>query len=100
MRRYRYLRATQGSHAAGDGYTKGYDVITAEVTRKSKCIDDTLLWDRSIQESFWHIIDYIDLWASNGVVFNPKKFKFSRPEIEFAEFNVTPSSSTLEAIGT
>ena len=43
------------------------------------------------------------LCASNGVVFNPKKFHFAQKEVEFAGFSITeqgikPSKSILEAI--
>ena len=50
--RYRYLRALQGSHIAGDGYTKVYDDFTIDCPCKTKCIDDSLLWDSSIEECF------------------------------------------------
>ena len=41
--------------------------------------------------------------ASNGVVFNPKKFHFAQKEVEFAGFSITeegikPSKNILEAI--
>ena len=101
--RYRYLRAPQGFHAAGDGYTKTFDDITVDVQRKTKCIDDTILWDSDIAESFWHTVECITLCASNGVVFNPKKFHFAQKEVEFAGVSITeqgikPSKSILEAI--
>ena len=101
--RYRYRRAPQGFHAAGDGYTKSFDDITMDVQRKTKCIDDTLLWDSDITSSFWHTIDYIDLCASNGIVFNPTKFHFAKREVEFAGFTVSetgikPSAALLDAI--
>jgi len=101
--RYRYLRAPQGFHAAGDGYTRCFDDITVDVLRKTKCIDDTILWDDDITKSFWHTIDYVALCAENGVVFNPKKFQFARKEVEFAGFSITetgikPSKSLLDAI--
>ena len=47
--RYRYLRAPQGSHVAGDGYTRAYNDFSIDVPRKTKCIDDSLLWDISIE---------------------------------------------------
>lgn len=101
--RYRYLRAPQGFHAAGDGYTRRYDDITVDVKQKAKCIDDTLLWDEDIESAFWHTIDYLDLCSANGIVFNPQKFHFAEDEVEFAGFTVTldgikPSQSTLDAI--
>ena len=101
--RYRYLRAPQGSHVAGDGYTKAYDDFTVDFPRKTKCIDDTLLWDDSIEQCFWHTVDYITLCSKNGVVFNPQKFQFAKRDIEFAGFTITenglrPSARLLDAI--
>jgi hypothetical protein len=101
--RFRYLRAPQGFHAAGDGYTKAFDDITVDVKRKTKCIDDTFLWDDDISSSFWHTLEYITLCAQNGVVFNPKKFQFGRKEIDFAGFKISedglkPTASIMDAI--
>ena len=101
--RYRYLRAPQGYHVAGDGYTKAYDDFTIDFPRRTKCIDDSLLWDDTIEKCFWHTIDYISLCAKNGVVFNPTKFHFAQEELEFAGFNITwtgikPSANILSAI--
>ena len=41
--RYRYIRCPQGYIASGDAYTSRYDSIIADVQRKVKCVDDTLL---------------------------------------------------------
>ena len=50
--RYRYCVAPQGYIASGDGYTKRFDSIVADIPQKTKCIDDTLLWSRGIESSF------------------------------------------------
>lgn len=42
--------APQGFLASGDGYTHRYDRIIADIPRKTKCVDDTLLWDESLVE--------------------------------------------------
>ena len=52
--RYRYLRAPMGFHASGDAYTKRFDDITSDVERKTRCIDDTILWDMNMESAFWH----------------------------------------------
>ena len=101
--RYRYLRGPQGFKASGDAYTKAYYDLTMDIPRKVQCVDDTLLWDNDIEESFWHTIDYITHCSQNGVVFNPTKFRFSQTEIDFAGFHVTkdgikPAKSLLDAI--
>lgn len=101
--RYRYLRAPQGFHASGDGYTYRYDKIATGTPRYTRCIDDTLLWDNNIEEAFWHTIRYIKQCADNGIVFNPDKFVFAQDELEFAGFLVTsegyrPPKRIIDAI--
>ena len=32
------------------GYTHCYDCVIADIPRKTKCVDDTLLWDESIED--------------------------------------------------
>ena len=101
--RYRYCRAPQGYLAAGDAYTRRYDEVTRDVPRKTKCVDDTLLWDKSIEENFWHTFDYLTLCARNGITFNPEKFIFAQREAEFAGLMVTdhhikPTDRMLAAI--
>ena len=90
--RYRYCVAPQGYIASGDGYTRRYDEITSDVPRKTKCIDDTLLWDDSIHESFLHTIDYLDMCGNHGITLNPQKFAFAKTTVEFAGFEVTPTT--------
>ena len=89
--RYRYKRAPQGFHASGDGYTRRMDDITEGVERLKKCVDDSLLWDKTLEDSFWHTMNYITLCGKNGVVFNPSKFVFGADTVDFAGFTVTPS---------
>lgn len=102
-RSYRYLRAPQGFHASGDGYTRRFDDITVDMPRKTRCIDDTLLWDRSLELAFWHTVDYITHCGKSGIVFNPDKFQFADDEVEFAGFVITsdgvkPTKKMTEAI--
>lgn len=88
--RFRYRRAPMGLHTSGDAYTRRFDDITSDVTRSVRCVDDTLLWDDSIEDAFWHAFDYLHLCSSNGLVFNQQKFSFGRTTMEFAGFEVTP----------
>jgi len=101
--RYRYCTAPQGFIASGDGYTHRYDDIIADVPRKTKCVDDTALWDDHIEQHWWRIIDYLELMGKKGVVLNPSKFQFSQKEIDFAGFHITenevrPLDKYLDAI--
>ena len=101
--RYRYLRAPMGFHGSGDGYTRRFDDISAGTERTTRCVDDSLLWDDNVTQSFWHTIKYIKWCADNGIVFNPEKFHFAEEEIEFAGFMLTedgykPPERVIDAI--
>ena len=65
-----------------------FDDITIDMPRQTRCIDDTILWDDSIETSFWHTIDYLAHCGSNSIVFNPEKFHFAEKEVEFAGFEI------------
>ena len=53
-----------------------------------KCVDDTLLWADTIEESYAQTINYVKLCGRNGIILNPKKFKFGADEVEFAGFKI------------
>ena len=55
--RYSYRRAPQGFHAPGDAYNRRFDDITMDIPRKTKMVDDSLLWDNSIEDAFWHTLE-------------------------------------------
>lgn len=88
--RYRYRSAPQGYMASGDGYSRRYDAITADIGNKTKCVDDTLLWSDSIQESFFQAVQWLDICGRNGIILNPEKFVFAAPTVDFAGFTITP----------
>ena len=101
--RYRYKVAPQGYIASGDGYTRRFDEIITDFPRKVKCIDDSLLWSHSVEEAFFHAVQWLDLCGRHGIVLNPTKFVFCRQSVEFAGFEVTPTTvkpcpRSLEAI--
>ena len=101
--RYRYRTAPQGYLAAGDAYTERFDRIISEIPDKTKCVDDTLLWSNTIQESFVSTCKFLSHCARNGIVFNQEKFQFCRDEVEFAGFligkdYVKPAPKILESI--
>ena len=87
--RYRPLTAPQGFHGSGDGYTKRTDDIIAGFPRKCKCVDDSLLHDVTIEQAFWHAVDFLILCNKNGIIFNAEKFIFGKEELDFAGFTVT-----------
>ena len=101
--RYRYKTAPQGYIASGDGYTRRYDEIVADIPNKTKCIDDVLLWSDSLEDSFFQTAQWLYTCGENGIILNPDKFIFGEDVVEFAGFeitqsNVRPSSTYLQAI--
>lgn len=101
--RYYYKVAPQGYLASGDAYTRRYDEIIVDTPRKTKCVDDTVLWDEKLVDHWWRMIDYLELMGRNGVVLNPEKFQFAQSQIDFAGFTITnteikPQEKFLKAI--
>ena len=101
--RYRYRRLPQGYVAAGDAYTRRYDEIIKNVERKVKCIDDALLYDYGIEESYIHTWQFLSICASDGITVNLPKFQFCQKTVDFAGLVITPtgvrpSSGILSAI--
>ena len=101
--RFRYKVAPQGYVSSGDGYTRRFDEIVTDVPQKTKCVDDTLLWEYSLEEAFWQTVKWLDLCGRNGIILNPVKFVFASKTVEFAGFQITatsvkPSLRCLEAI--
>lgn len=75
--------------ASGDGYSRRYDEVVAHIGNKTKCVDDTLLWADTIEESYFQVIQWLDVCGRNGIILNPEKFVFSAPMVEFAGFTIT-----------
>ena len=90
--RFRYRVAPQGYIASGDGYTRRFDEIVMDFPRKTKCVDDAILWSSSIEEAFFHAVNWLDVCGSNGIVLNPSKFVFAKQTVEFAGFEITPTT--------
>ena len=89
---YRYLVAPQGYIASGDGYSRRYDEIVADIHRKTKCIDDTLLWSGTIEESISQAVQWLDICGWHGITLNPDQVVFAQETVEFAGFEITTDS--------
>ena len=88
--RYRYCTAPQGYIASGDGYSRHYDEVVASFPRKTKCIDDTLLWSDTIHDCFFQAAQWLDICGKNRITLkNPEKFTFAQDVVEFAGFEIT-----------
>ena len=66
--RYRYRVAPQGFLASGDGYSLRFDAIISDFPDKVKCVDDTLKWSFSIEDSFFQLCRWCDLLYSTAMV--------------------------------
>ena len=51
--RYRYKVAPQGFVASGDAYNQRFDAIILDFKNKVKCVDDTCMWEDSIEAAFF-----------------------------------------------
>ena len=101
--RYQYCRTPMGHCSATDAYTKRFDDAVADFPRKHKCVDDTLLYDSSIEGAFWHTYNFLELCAKKGITLKPEKFKFCCREVEFVGFHLgweeyRPTEDRLTAI--
>ena len=90
--RYRYRVAPQGFLASGDAYSRRFDEIITDVERKTKCVDDTLMWDNGLAEHWWRMIDFLSLLGNNGVILNKDKFQFAKQTVDFAGFQISEHS--------
>ena len=90
--RYRYCVAPQGSTISGDAYARRYDEVIAGFERKTKCVDDTAMWDDDLEQHWWRMIDFIEHVGRNGVILNFSKLQFAQREIDFAGFHITETT--------
>ena len=86
------MTAPQGYITSGDGYTRRFDEIASDVRNKTKCIDDTIMWSDSITAAFHQAVEWLQLCGNNGITLNPSKFVFAQDNVEFAGFEITPTS--------
>ena len=101
--RYRYLTCPQGFLASGDAFNARYDSIVTDFKDFTKCVDDSLLWSNTLEESFFRTCEYLTLCTNAGVIFNKKKFQFGQEEVDFLGFHITmnsikPNPEYLQAI--
>ena len=76
------------------------DRLTVNVQRQCRCIDDTLLYDDSIQAAFFIACNFVDLCCKNGVTLNLTKFKLVESEVEFVGFgHLIRSSANHQRFG-
>ena len=84
----------------GDACTCRFDDIFSEFPRKTKVVDDCLIYDETIEQAFYHTWDFLTICATNGIVLNIDKFQFCQKAVGFAglrttETGITPSEKVL-----
>ena len=89
---YRYEVAPQGFVASGDAYYQRFDAIISDFKNKVKCVDDTCMWEDSIEAAFFQACAWFDLFARNGINLNHKKFQFAQDTVDFAGLTITPTN--------
>ena len=94
-----------GFLASQHAYSQRYDRIITDAPRKSKVVDDTVIWDSDLRTHWSKVLKYLELTGRNGVIVNPKKFQFSSREVDFAGFRdtasgVKPLPKYIDAIAT
>ena len=87
--RYRYRTVPQGLISAGDAYTQRKAEIMEGIADHKTCVDDSILFDDSIEENFYKVCRFLEVGALGGCTFNPKKFQFGLKEVNFLGFLVT-----------
>ena len=61
-----YLRAPQGNLTSGDAYWyQRYEDIISDIL--NRIVDDVFLYDKGIEEAFYHVFDYLYLCGENGI---------------------------------
>jgi len=74
-----------------------------DLPRKYKCIDDTLLYDTSVEGTVWHTYEFLEVCAETGVTLKPEKIQFCKKEVLFVGYHLgwdtyEPSTECLTAI--
>ena len=66
------------------------DKIISEVERKTKSVDDAMIWDDDddLEEHWWRTLDYLILVGENGIILTLKKLQLSQKVVNFAGFVV------------
>ena len=66
--RYMYLRLPQGNLAACDAYTRRFDELISELPGKILIVDDCLLHDDNMGQSFFQSWDFLTICAKKMVI--------------------------------
>lgn len=90
-----------GHCLAEDTYTIRFDDAIMDMPRKYKCIDDTLLYDTSVEGAVWHTYEFLEVCAKTRVLLKSEKFQFCK-RVSFVVYHLVwdtyePSMERLTA---
>ena len=70
----RIFKSPKGHLASGDAYwfLRNNDIISDVL---DSIVDDVFLYDKGIEEAFYHVFDYLYLCGENGISIHPGKFQ-------------------------
>ena len=58
---YQYKRMPKGDHVSMDAYNARFDNIIKEVKNVKRCVDDSLLYCKSLEGAFLQTAEYLTL---------------------------------------
>ena len=89
---FRYLRMPMGDHVSMDAYNYRFDKVTEKVENLKRCVDDSLIHAKTLEEAFFKTAEYLSLMGQNGILQNPDKFQFGTKTVEWAGFLIGEKS--------
>ena len=101
--RYQCVGSPQGLICSGDAYTHRFDNITSKFQNVVRCVDDSLLWEDDLKNSFDLVCRYLSTCSRGGINFNKQKFRFAENVVDYVGFTLTqdeikPAAAMTESI--
>ena len=92
-----------GDQTSMDAYNYRFDKVTEKVENLKRCVDDSRIHAKTLEEAFFRTAEYLSLMGQNGIPQNPDKFQFGTTTVEWAGFligekSVKPLPKHTEAI--
>ena len=93
--RARHVPLPENAHGRPDlngRYNFRFDKVTEKVENLKRCVDDSLLHAKTLEEAFFRTAEYLSLMGLNGIPQNPDKFQFGTKTVEWAGFLIGEKS--------
>ena len=96
FKRYMFKRAPFGISSISEHYNRRMYEIIAELKNTRHVVDDVIIADSDLDEHIKNVRAFLQKCRENGVALNAAKFRFARPEVTFAGFNVNSKGFTVD----